>query len=90
VREETGHQLGDDLGPIVLTRTARFSFEGSEYEQSEYFFRATVDHSEVDYSGWTETERRTVQTHHWWTVAELTATTEIIYPVNLVDLLVRT
>jgi 8-oxo-dGTP pyrophosphatase MutT (NUDIX family) len=89
VREETGYQLDGDLGPIVLTRTARFWFEGLEYEQHESFFRVRVEQADVDYSGWTETERRTVQTHHWWTVAELTATTETVYPEALLELVNR-
>ena len=87
VQEETGYQLAEDLGPIVLTRTARFSFEEREYEQAEFFFRAQVEHSDVDYSGWTETERRAMQTHRWWTASELATTAEKVYPEALLELM---
>lgn len=87
VREETGFTLSEPLGAIVLSRTARFSFEGQEYEQTEHFFRARLEHTEVDYSGWTEVERRSVQTHRWWTASELRATAEAVYPETLADLL---
>jgi 8-oxo-dGTP pyrophosphatase MutT (NUDIX family) len=87
VREETGYALTGDLGPVVLSRRARFSFEGQEYAQVEHFFRARVEHAEVSYSGWTDVERRAMQTHRWWSAAELSATTETVYPETLIDLL---
>lgn len=89
VLEETGHNLPDDLGPVILTRTSRFSFEGSLYRQTDHFFRVTATHSRVDYSGWTEIERRAVHTHRWWTVSELRETTETVYPEGLLELLAR-
>ena len=87
VLEETGHVLPDDLGPVVLTRTSLFLFEGVRYQQTESFYRVAAAHSRVDYSGWTEIERRTVHTHRWWTVDELRRTSEKVYPEGLVDLL---
>jgi 8-oxo-dGTP pyrophosphatase MutT (NUDIX family) len=87
VFEETGHVLPDDLGPVIWTRTSRFLFEGLLYEQAESFYRAVAAHSRVDYSGWTEIERRNVSTHRWWTRDELRETREQVYPEELVDLL---
>jgi 8-oxo-dGTP pyrophosphatase MutT (NUDIX family) len=87
VLEETGQVLPADLGPVILTRTAEFRFEAVRYRQTESFFRVSATHSEIDYSGWTEIERRTVHTHRWWSVDELRATTETFYPEGLPDLL---
>jgi len=87
VYEETGYRLTGDLGPVVFEQTIWYSFEQVEYEQHEQFFRVQVEHGRLDYSGWTETERRTVQTHRWWTAAELATTTEVIYPATLLDLI---
>ncbi len=84
IHEETGHRLGE-LGPVVLQRQARFSFEGQEYAQTEHYFRVRVERTEVDYSGWTEVERRAVRTHRWWTAEELRTTVETVYPPNLID-----
>jgi 8-oxo-dGTP pyrophosphatase MutT (NUDIX family) len=87
VLEETGHVLPDDLGPVILTRTTQFLFEGVHYRQTESFYRVAAAHSHVDYSGWTEIERRTVHTHRWWSVDELRRTSEKVYPEGLIDLL---
>jgi 8-oxo-dGTP pyrophosphatase MutT (NUDIX family) len=90
VQEETGHVLPDDLGPVIHIRTAQFSFEGVLYRQTDHFFRAAATHSQVDYSGWTETDRLAIHLHHWWTMEELAATSEPIYPEGLLELLART
>jgi 8-oxo-dGTP pyrophosphatase MutT (NUDIX family) len=89
VLEETGHVLPDDLGPVILTRITRFSFEGARYEQTDNFFRVKAAHSQIDYSGWTELEHRTIHLHRWWTISELRQTTENIYPENLLELLAQ-
>jgi 8-oxo-dGTP pyrophosphatase MutT (NUDIX family) len=90
ILEETGFVLPAELGPIVLQRTARFSFEGLDYKQAEHYFQATIDSADplaLDPSGWTETERRTIQTHRWWSADELRSTGETFYPAELPDLL---
>lgn len=87
VFEETGHVLPDELGPVILTRTSRFVFEGLRYRQTESFYRVAAAHSRVDYSGWTEAERRTVHLHRWWTMDELRQTRETVYPEGLLKLL---
>jgi 8-oxo-dGTP pyrophosphatase MutT (NUDIX family) len=87
VLEETGYELPAELGPVVLERIARFSFDGRDYEQTEYFFRATVAGHAIDDSGWTDTERRTLQTHRWWSGDELTAAKDTIHPQRLAELL---
>jgi 8-oxo-dGTP pyrophosphatase MutT (NUDIX family) len=87
VLEETGYVLSADLGPVVLHRVARFSFQDHHYVQTEYFFHAVVEDTAVDYSGWTETERRSVSTHRWWSADELRTTDEVFYPEGLVNLL---
>jgi 8-oxo-dGTP pyrophosphatase MutT (NUDIX family) len=81
--EETGHRLPDDLGPVVLVRTSEFSFQGQDYRQTDHFFRVTATHSEVDYSGWTETDREALHLHRWWTPDELRETSERVFPEGL-------
>jgi 8-oxo-dGTP pyrophosphatase MutT (NUDIX family) len=87
VREETGLELPPGLGPVVLHRLTRFSFEGRRYEQTEDFFVAAVPGGGTDRSGWTEIERRSMHGVRWWSVEELRATTDTVYPENLADLL---
>jgi 8-oxo-dGTP pyrophosphatase MutT (NUDIX family) len=87
IREETGHVLPDDLGPVIHQQTIRFTFDGTEYEQVDNFFRATAEHTRVDYSGWTEIERRAVHLHRWWTLEELATTTETLHPADVLTIL---
>jgi 8-oxo-dGTP pyrophosphatase MutT (NUDIX family) len=87
ILEETGLTLPDELGPIVLSRTSRFSFDGHLFSQTDHFFRARAEHTRVDDAGWTQTERRAVQQHRWWTRTELSRTTERIHPSGLLALL---
>jgi 8-oxo-dGTP pyrophosphatase MutT (NUDIX family) len=98
--EETGVKLGDDalVGPVWRRRVA-FSFDGRTYDGEEWFFVADLADGvaggsadadgdvPVDTSGFTELEARTVDGHRWWTVEELRATDETVYPVQLPSLL---
>ena len=82
--EETGLVL-DRVGPPVWVRTARFRFMGRRYRQDETFFLARVDAHLVDGSGRTPLERDVVLDHRWWSVEELRATGDTVYPRALAD-----
>ncbi len=86
LREETGLDA-QDLGPIVLQRQIEYEFEGVHYSQEEAYFQVRCDHFDISDSGWTENERRVVQEHRWWSVNELRATTDTVYPEGLVAFL---
>ncbi|EIV94507.1 NUDIX hydrolase [Frankia sp. QA3] len=86
VFEEVGYRLPDP-GPAVATRRTSFTYLGREYRQFETFFVARVPHRlELDPSSWTEIERRSILGWAWWTVPELRATEQTVYPTCLVDL----
>jgi hypothetical protein len=42
---------------------------------------------QIDTAGFDPEERLTIDDHRWWSVAELDATAETVYPENLADLL---
>jgi 8-oxo-dGTP pyrophosphatase MutT (NUDIX family) len=84
VREETGLQLGeDDVGPVVATRIAEFEFDGQEFRQTEWFFAVIVAPFTPHGDGWEEIERQALFGYRWWTVDDLAATDELVYPVEL-------
>jgi 8-oxo-dGTP pyrophosphatase MutT (NUDIX family) len=88
VFEETGIRL-DQLGPVVMSRSLEFEFEGTWIAQDEVFFIARIgwaDHT-LDTSGWNELERRSLTELRWWTVRELASTDETVYPERLLELL---
>ena len=43
--------------------------------------------SEINRDGWTKLETEIIAEHRWWSVAELRATSETVYPVNLMAML---
>jgi len=86
--EETGLRLSaDDLVGPVAEDVTEFLFEGRTYRQSQVFFVARVDTWEVDTSAFAEVEVRTIDSHRWWSAAELDSADEAYYPQNLPALL---
>jgi 8-oxo-dGTP pyrophosphatase MutT (NUDIX family) len=85
LREETGFVAGD-LGPVVFRRTTEFDFEGVRYRQREEFFCVRCSRFAIDEQGWTDVERRSVLGSRWWTPAELSATTEVLHPQQLAEI----
>ncbi len=85
--EEAGLVLPADLGPVVLHRVAEFCLEGVAYAQTEDYFFCRVGSDAVVTTGWTELERRFMTAHRWWSVAELAATDDVVFPEQLGTLL---
>ena len=90
VLEETGLVLHpDDLGDVVLERQVEFRFAGTLYAQHERFFLARVGTHEVDTAGFSALEKRFVLDHRWWTLEDLRATDDQVFPEGLADLVAR-
>ncbi|WP_200211956.1 NUDIX hydrolase [Micromonospora coerulea] len=88
--EETGLRLtAAELGAPVWSETVEFPFDGVWYRQEQEFFLVRVPAWEVDTAGFNDIERASVTGHRWWSVAELTATTERYYPPDLPARLAR-
>ena len=85
VLEETGLEL-DELGPVAGRRLVEFQFDGRTIVSDEVYFVVQVAGGAIDTDGWTELEREVVEEHRWWTVDELRATDETVYPDDLLDL----
>src|SRR4051812_26312689 len=79
VREETGAVLDGLVGP-VWERTSTFDFSGIHYHQHERYFVARVEPFALSPAARTALEIRALTDARWWTLAELEATTETIYP----------
>ncbi|HZE39059.1 MAG TPA: NUDIX domain-containing protein [Stackebrandtia sp.] len=86
--EETGiRAVPDDLAGPVHREIAEFGFDGVWIRQHQVFYVLRVADNRVDTSGFEELEVATMDQHHWWSLAELEATSEVIFPDNLVALL---
>jgi 8-oxo-dGTP pyrophosphatase MutT (NUDIX family) len=88
LREETGLAVDPArLGAPVHADVAEFSFAGVRYRQHQEFFLLRVPAWEVDTSGFTPLEVASMQQSRWWTLGELEATIEVVYPTGLAALL---
>jgi 8-oxo-dGTP pyrophosphatase MutT (NUDIX family) len=88
VAEETGI-TSLSLGPVVWRRSCAFDFDGRRWEQDEWYYLGRTDVSQVDTSGHSELERRSVRGLRWWTCRELLCARETVYPTRLAELLRR-
>jgi 8-oxo-dGTP pyrophosphatase MutT (NUDIX family) len=86
VLEETGLRLSPgQLGRVIATRVAYFEFEHRQFRQSESFFAVQVEPFTPRHHGWDEVEQRALLGHSWWSVQELLATDETVYPSELAE-----
>jgi 8-oxo-dGTP pyrophosphatase MutT (NUDIX family) len=84
LREETG-LTRDSAGPQIASRTFEMMLpSGETVLAEERFFIIHADQSDIDRSGWSSNEKNVIREHHWWTIEELTQTTEIIFPADLI------
>jgi len=84
LREETG-LTRDSAGPQIAARTFEMMLpSGETVLAEERFFIIHADQSDIDRSGWSSNEKNVIREHHWWTIEELTQTTEIIFPADLI------
>lgn len=84
VHEETGLRLdAESLGPVLRQENVEFGFEGRLVRQRQVFYRVVVAPFEAETSGWHELERRCQRRVRWWTLQELAATAETVYPAGL-------
>jgi 8-oxo-dGTP pyrophosphatase MutT (NUDIX family) len=88
VHEETGLVIHDP-GPVVFTRRFSWDFEGSEYDQEEWFFLVRTSTFEPAHVGWTGTEKETLRGHRWWSISELRTTDDVVFPEDLASQLER-
>lgn len=86
--EETGLRVAPDaLGEPVWHQVTEFSYDHQRYRQDQDFFLVRVTEWEIDTAGFDAEEQLTIDAHRWWSAAELDATDETVYPVELPDLL---
>ncbi|MEU8298241.1 NUDIX domain-containing protein [Micromonospora sp. NPDC048909] len=88
--EETGLRLAPaELGEPVWRETVEYPFDGVWYRQEQEFFLVRVPFWEVDTAGFDDVEQASVTGHRWWPAAELAASGERYYPVDLPAVLAR-
>jgi 8-oxo-dGTP pyrophosphatase MutT (NUDIX family) len=84
LREELG--VGHvDLGPHLATRTKDHQFAGRDVRQAERYYLARVHPENVHPQSAASPDN--IQEWRWRSLAELTATSQTVYPAELTELL---
>ncbi|MHB1431145.1 MAG: NUDIX hydrolase [Streptosporangiaceae bacterium] len=84
LREELGVSHVD-LGPHLATRTKDHQVAGRDVRQAEQYYLARVRPENVDPQSAANPDN--IQEWRWWSLAELTATSQTVYPAELTELL---
>jgi 8-oxo-dGTP diphosphatase len=87
VAEETGF-TDVEIGPVVWRHEGVLTgLENQPVRVRESFVLARCAGGEPSRDGWTDIERAMCDDLRWWTLAELAASRETIYPLDLAALL---
>jgi 8-oxo-dGTP diphosphatase len=90
VAEETGLVVDiTSLPPPAWTRDYIFRWKGKDERHLERFFLIRIGEHAVDISGLDADEAAVVREYRWWTLDDLTSSTELFSPRRLAELLVR-
>jgi len=84
--EETGF-LDFELGPVVWRREGALPLLGETVWMDEHYLLARTPGGDPVRHGWQADERALIDDIRWWTLAELSATDEPVFPPGLADLL---
>jgi 8-oxo-dGTP pyrophosphatase MutT (NUDIX family) len=86
--EETGLAL--DPGAVIAERQNDFkTFHGEPVTAHEAWFRVRVPSREIDTAGHTDHELQVMQSHRWFTRTELADWPEMIYPEEILEILLQ-
>ncbi len=84
--EETG-LTEKSAGPQVASSTFTMMLpDGENVLADERFFLIHAGGADIDITGWSDNEKKTIREHRWWTLEELRNSSEAIFPG---DLLIR-
>jgi 8-oxo-dGTP pyrophosphatase MutT (NUDIX family) len=83
--EETGI-AGAPIGPCVWLREQVLHFQNiGEALAHERFFPVRVTTTDVDFTNMIDFEATVLERHHWWSLEELRATSEVVFPDGVAD-----
>lgn len=85
--EETGIRVDALCDPVAELQFPMTLGSGEQVLADERFYLVRAGSTELSRIAWTEEEHDVIAEHRWWTVAELEATGDTVFPENLAALL---
>lgn len=89
LREETGLSSADAIGPCIHEDEWLFHFYNHPILLLQRYFLVRAGDSAISISGLNPAEQASTLEHRWWTLDELEATAEEIFPPNLHEIIRR-
>lgn len=90
LREEVGIVVEPAaLGEVIGTEDVTYRFNGVSYRQSGVFFALRHESPRLNTESLTAIEAETIDIGQWWSLAQILATEETIYPENLGEMLAK-
>ncbi len=87
--EETGLSV-DTIGvPIAHKEFVLPLPQGEQVLAEEHYFLVRVPKPVLSREHWTADEHDVMADHRWWSIPDLTATNDVVFPEDLVDILAR-
>jgi 8-oxo-dGTP pyrophosphatase MutT (NUDIX family) len=87
LREETGIRV-ESVGPQVGQREFVLQLsDGEHVVADERFFRVEAKEATLSRDEWTVEEAEVMVAHRWWSMDELSQTSETVWPENLIEML---
>ncbi|ROQ40897.1 ADP-ribose pyrophosphatase YjhB (NUDIX family) [Frondihabitans sp. PhB188] len=89
LHEETG-QVISDPGEVVFTSDFEVEWDAADHTHGHAeFYVVRLPHFEVVSDDWTDDEKVDIVESRWWSIDELTTTTEPFEPLNLPGIIRR-
>jgi mutator protein MutT len=88
LQEEVGITIEPTmLGNVIGSEDVTYRFNGVSYRQSGVFFALNHESPSLNSAGLNAIEAQTIDTGRWWSLSEILATKETIYPAHLNEIL---
>jgi 8-oxo-dGTP diphosphatase len=87
LEEEVGVRAATLVGPVGERICELDLTSGERVIAEEQYFAARHNGGDISLEGWVDAERLFVAGHRWWSVADLAATHETVFPESLVAML---
>jgi mutator protein MutT len=75
------------LGEVIGTEDVTYRFNGVSYRQSGVFFALRHENPCLHAEGLTAIEAETIDMGRWWSLAQILASEETIYPAHIAEIL---
>lgn len=87
--EETGLDALDTLAEAGRRTVNLTLSDGETVQAQERYFAMRVGGDAITDNNWSDEEKSVISRWHWWSVAELAATAEAVFPENIAELMAK-